>query len=81
MSYLKDENDGVRYWIALSLSYFGAYADEIVPELLSSLDEKVAEYSSLSSSDAILISLKKIAPSWRKRADVTKRVLERWPKD
>lgn len=81
MSYLKDDNDGVRYWIALSLSFFGAYADDIVPELLSSLDEKATEYSALSSSDAILITLKKIAPAWRKRTDATKRVLERWPRD
>ena len=81
MSYLKDENDGVRYWMALSLGFYGAYADDIVPELLSSLDEKAVEYSSLSSSDAILITLKKIAPSWRKRADVTRRVLDRWPRD
>ena len=81
LHYMKDKNDGVRYWIALSLSFFGAYADEIVPVLLTSLDDRAVEFSSLSSSDAILVTLKKIEPSWRKRSDVTKRVLERWSKD
>lgn len=81
LHYLKDRNDGVRYWTALSLSFFSPYSSEIVPELLQSLEDRVGDYSSLSSSDAILFTLNKFDPSWRKRTDVPKKVLDRWPKD
>jgi len=80
-NYLKDTNDAVCYWTALSLGFYGAHNNEIVPQLLVALDEKVDDYSSLSSASAILLTLKKIEPSWRKRPDVTNKVLKRWPKD
>lgn len=81
LHYLKDKNDGVRYWIALSLSFFSPYSSEIVPGLLESLEDRVDDYSSLSSSDTILFTLNKFEPSWRKRTDVPQKILERWPKD
>lgn len=76
---LKDENDSVRYWIAMALGHIGPPAKEAVPNLIVALTDRVNKYVSKDSSSGIRFALDHIEPSWHTRADVPVSVRKRWP--
>jgi len=78
--FLKDEEDVVRYWVAIALGHIGAPAIDAVPALIVALDERVDTEATKSSESGIRFALDRIDPDWRSRPDVSARIKERWPK-
>ena len=76
--FLKDQNDSVRYWTAMSLGHIGKSAEVAIPDLLAALEDKVNSYVSKDSSSGILFALDRIAPNWRKRSNLPENIKERW---
>jgi HEAT repeat protein len=76
--FLKDGNDTIRYWIAMSLGKFGHAAKDSVPDLIIALNDMVETYASKSSESGIQFALDKIDPNWRSRDDVPDAVRKRW---
>jgi HEAT repeat protein len=78
--FLKDEDDVVRYWVAITLGHIGAPAKDAVPTLIVALSERVDTVASKSSESGIRFALDRIDPSWRSRPDVSERIKQKWPK-
>ena len=78
--FLKDEDDVVRYWIAMALGHIGAPAKDAVPALVVALGERVGDMGSKTSASGIRFALDRIDPTWRSRPDITERIKQRWPK-
>ena len=77
---LKHENDSIRYWAAMSLGKLGPMASDAIPQLISSLEEKIDDFSSKTSASGIQYALDQISPNWLDRNDVPKDVRERYSK-
>jgi len=77
-SLLKHKDDSVRYWAAMSLGKLGPIASETVPDLISSLVEKIDDYSSKSSASGIQYALDQISPNWAARDDIPEVVRKRF---
>ena len=77
---LKHENDSIRYWAAMSLGKLGPMASDAIPQLISSLAEKIDDFSSKTSASGIQYALDQISPNWLDRNDVPKDVRERYSK-
>jgi hypothetical protein len=56
---LDTRNDGVRFWVAQALGYFGLRAHFAVPQLLHALSEIECQRVDVSSEDAIRECIKK----------------------
>ena len=78
--FLKDRNDSVRYWTAMSLGHIGKPAEIAVPDLLVALEDMVDSYGSKDSSSGICFALDRIAPNWRERPDLPSNIKKRWGK-
>lgn len=78
--FLKDEDDVVRYWVAIALGHIGAPAKDAVPALIVALGERVDTVTSKSSESGIRFALDRIDPTWRSRPDVSDRIKQKWSK-
>jgi HEAT repeat protein len=63
--FLRDDNDAVRYWVAMAIGNLGHCATNAVPALIQALGEKESSSDSKNSASAIRLALKRIGSTGR----------------